>query len=275
MDAENYAKALKKPGDASVVEAQMTTDGVEKYSYARVLLPEQEEQLKKQDKGDTSKAGPRTPAVTVHWSKDSKKFALERNDDRKVGDYWVIHSLTNPRPILEARSYALPGEANLPFGEIDIFDVASKQRVVVQPKSFVDEVVNIADAAQTERDREELREEQEENRQNPAPLSRLSPKWVADTSDKLYFTSRSRDFRQVEVDVADTATGKVQKLIDERSNVWMTQKPLRLVEKGEGIAVVVGARRVGPFLFVRWPGEAEEPHHLRRVRDRSNRFGGR
>ena len=101
----------------------MTNDGVEKYSYARVLLPEQEEQLKKQDQGDTNKAGPRTPAVTIHWSKDSKKFALQRNDDRKVADYWVIHSLTNPRPILETRSYALPGEANMPIGEIDIFEL--------------------------------------------------------------------------------------------------------------------------------------------------------
>ena len=233
MDAENYAKALKKAGDASVVETQVTTDGVEKYSYARVLLPEQEEQLKKQEKGDTHKAGLRTPAVTIHWSKDSRKFALERNDNRKVGDYWVIHSLTDPRPVLEARSYPLPGEKGMPIDEIDIFDVASKQRAVVQPKSFADEVLNIADAAQTERDREELREEQEENRLNPAPLSRLSPKWVADTSDRLYFTSRSRDFRQVEVDVAEAATGKVQKLFEERSNVWMTQKPLRLVDNGK------------------------------------------
>jgi dipeptidyl-peptidase 4 len=233
MDGENYAKALKKAGDASVVETQVTTDGVEKYSYARVLLPEQEEQLKKQDKGDTNKAGPRTPAVTIHWSKDSKKFALEREDNRKVGDYWVIHSLTNPRPLLEARSYPLPGEANMPVSEIDIFDVASKQRAVVQPKSFVDEVLTISDAPQMERDREELREEQEENRLNPAPLSRLSPRWVAETSDKLYFTSRSRDFRRVEVDVADSTTGKVQKLIEERSNVWMSQKPVRLVENGK------------------------------------------
>ncbi|HKD50411.1 MAG TPA: DPP IV N-terminal domain-containing protein [Candidatus Acidoferrum sp.] len=233
MDAENYAKALKKPGDTSVVETQLTTDGVEKYSYARVLLPEQEEQLKKQNKGDTNKAGQRTPSVTIHWSKDSKKFALEREDNRKVGDYWVIHSLTNPRPVLESRSYPLPGETNVPIGEINIFDVTGKQRVVVQPKSFADEVLSISDAAQTERDREELREEQEENRLNPAPLSRLSPKWVADTSDKLYFTSRSRDFRQVEVDLADSTTGKVRKLFEERSNVWMSQKPLRLVDNGK------------------------------------------
>jgi len=235
MDGENYAKALKKAGDTSVVETQVTKDGVEKYSYARVLLPEQEEQLKKEDKGDTNKAGLRTTPVTIHWSKDSKKFALEREDNRKVGDYWVIHSLTNPRPLLEARSYPLPGEKEVHIGEIDIFDVESKQRVVVQPKSFVDEALNISDAALTERDREEQRDEQEENRLNPAPLNRQNPKWVADTSDKLYFTSRSRDFRRVEVDVADTTTGKVQKLIEERSNVWMSQKPIRLVENGKEI----------------------------------------
>src|SRR5712664_1485742 len=161
MDGENYAKALKKAGDASLVETQVTTDGVEKYSYARVLLPEQEEQLKRENKGDTNKAGPRTPAVTIHWSKDSKKFALEREDNRKVGDYWVIHSLTNPRPILEARSYPLPGDASMPVSEIDIFDVASKQRAVAQPKRFVDEVLTISDAPQMERDREELRRSEE------------------------------------------------------------------------------------------------------------------
>jgi len=87
--------------------------------------------------------------VTIHWSKDSKKFALEREDNRKVGDYWVIHSLANPRRFLEARSYPLPGEANiLPVSEIDIFEIASKQRAVVQPKNFVDEVLTISDAPQ-------------------------------------------------------------------------------------------------------------------------------
>ncbi len=233
MDAENYAKALKKAGDASVTETQLTTDGVERYSYARLLLPEQEEQLKKEDKGDSNKAGIRTPAITVHWAKDSKKIAVERQDNRKVGDYWVIHSLANPRPILEGRPYPLPGEANVPIAEIDVFDLASKQRVVLQPKSFADEALSIEDAAQTERDREEIRQMQEEDRENRTPLPRFSPKWLADGSDKLYFSSRSRDFRRVDVFVADTATGKLQKLIEERSNVWVSTKPLRLVDGGK------------------------------------------
>src|SRR5262249_32634665 len=139
IDADNYAKALKKPGDTTVSETQLTTDGIDRYSYARVLLPEQAEQLKKENKGDNNKDGARTPAITVHWSKDSKKIAVERFDNRKVGDYWVIHSLTNPRPVLESRAYSLPGEANIPVSEINIVDVASKARVVLQPKSFPDE----------------------------------------------------------------------------------------------------------------------------------------
>jgi dipeptidyl aminopeptidase/acylaminoacyl peptidase len=233
MDGENYAKALKKAGDTSVVETQLTTDGVERYSYARVLLPEQQEQLKKEDKGDTNKDGMRTPPLTIHWSKDSKKIALEREDDRKVGDYWVLHSLTNPRPVLEARAYPLPGEANVPVAEIDVVDVATKQHAVVQAKSFPNEELAIVDAALLEKDREEIRQEQEENKDNPTPLQRLSPKWVADGSDKLYFTARSRDFRRVDACVAETATGKVTKLIEERSNVWVSIKPLRLVDNGK------------------------------------------
>src|SRR5262249_16103431 len=229
----NYAKALKKPGDATVVETQLTTDGVEKYSYARVLLPEQQEQLKKEDKGDTNKEGMRTPAVMIHWSRDSRKLALEREDDRKVGDYWVIHSLSNPRPLLEARSYPLPGEANLPVAEIDILDLASKQRVVIAPKSFPDEELAISDAALTESDREEQRQEQDENKDNPTPLPRLSPKWVAEGSDKVYFTTRSRDFRRADACAADTTSGKVSKLIEERSNVWISMKPLRLIDHGK------------------------------------------
>ena len=233
MDAENYAKALKKPGDASVVETQLTTDGVEKFSYARELLPEQEEQLKKEDKGDTNKAGIRTPAITVHWSQDSKKIAVVREDNRKVAMLWVIHSLANPRPTLESYSYPLPGEENIPIPEISIVDVTSKERVVVQGKSFPSQELSIADAPLLERDREELREEQENNQENPAPFMRLSPRWVSETPDKLYFVATNRDFRRVDVCVADTSNGSVKTLIQERSNDWLSVKPLRLLKNGQ------------------------------------------
>jgi len=234
MDADNYAKALKKAGDSGVIETQLTTDGLERFSYARRLLPEQQDELKKEDKGDINKAGTRWPAIIVHWSQDSRKFAVVRNDDRKIPDYWVIHSLANPRPILETYPYQLPGEEQMPVQQLEMVDVASKQLVVVQAKNFSEQELRIADAPLLERDREEQREEQEGLQEGAAmPVSRVSPRWVSDTSDKLYFTSTNRDFRKVDVCVADTSTGSSKTLIEERSNVWLSTKPLRLINNGQ------------------------------------------
>jgi dipeptidyl aminopeptidase/acylaminoacyl peptidase len=234
MDAGNYAKALKKAGDATIVENQLTTDGVEKFSYARRILPEQEDQLKKEDKGDTNKAGIRSPAIQVHWSKDSKKFAVVRQDERKIPDFWVIHSLANPRPTLEAYPYPLPGEDAMPISQLEVLDISTKQVVVVQAKNFPEQELRISDAPLLERDREELRQEQEGTQEGaPMPLSRVSARWLSDTSDKLYFVSTNRDFRKVDVCVADTSTGASKTLIEERSNVWLSVKPLRLTGNGQ------------------------------------------
>ena len=234
MDGDSYAKALKKPGDASIVETQLTTDGVEKFGYARRLLPEQEDQLKKEDKGDTNKAGIRSPAIQVHWAKDSRKFAVVRQDERKIPDFWVIHSLANPRPILEAYPYPLPGETAMPVYQLEVLDVTSKQLLVVQAKNFSEQELRIEDAPLLERDREELREEQEGNQEGaPMPLSRVTQRWLSDTSDKIYFTSTNRDFRKIDVCVADASTGASKTLIEERSNVWLSAKPLRLVNDGQ------------------------------------------
>ena len=234
MDAENYAKALKKAGDSAVVETQLTTDGLERFSYARRLLPEQQDELKKEDKGETNKAGIRWPAITVHWSQDSRKFAVVRNDDRKVPDYWVIHSLANPRPILETYPYQLPGEDVMPVQQLEIVDVGTKQLVAVQAKNFSEQELRIADAPLLERDREEQREEQEGLQEGAAmPVTRVSPRWLGDGSGKLYFTSTDRDFRKVDVCVADTSTGSSKTLVEERSNVWLSTKPLRLVNNGQ------------------------------------------
>jgi len=236
MDADNYAKALKKAGDTTVVETQLTTDGVEKFGYARRILPEQEEELKKEDKGDTNKTGIRAPAIIVHWSKDSRKFAVMRDDNRKVPDFWVIHSLANPRPTLEAYPYPLPGEDIMPSSQLEILDVATRQLIIVQAKNFHNQQLRIADAPLLEGDREEFRQEQEGMQEGgQMPVSRVSPRWLSDTSDKLYFTSINRDFRKIDVCVADTATGASKTLIEERSNVWLSVKPLRLTGNGQEI----------------------------------------
>jgi dipeptidyl-peptidase-4 len=234
MDAANYAKALKNPGDKSVVETQLTTDGVEKYSYARQVLSEDEEQLEKDDRGDTNKAGRRTPPIPIYWSKDSKKFAVVRSDDRKVADLWVIHTLANPRPTLETYPYAMPDEVNVPQQEIQVFDVSSRQHVLIQTARFKDETLTIATDRILARDRERYLQQSEQRRNEFGGFGpSMTGPWLSDTSDKLYYLRTSRDVHRIDVCVADTTTGTSKTLIEERSNVFLDTRPLRQMENGK------------------------------------------
>ena len=235
MDAENFAKALKKADDTSIVEVQLTTDGVEHYSYGRTAREianqrEQEQQQQQQqreegggdqldDERDMDDPTGRMQAVNLVWSRDSNKFALVRRDSRKVADLWVINSLAQPRPTLETYRYSMPGEANIPQSEIHVFDRNSKQRVTVKEDRFPDQTVQIQNAPQR-------------NNIQRDPRRPIPQQWLSDSSDKLYFTRLSRDQHRLDVVVADTATGEVKTLIEERLNTYVESKPLRLANNG-------------------------------------------
>ncbi len=237
MDADNYAKALKKSDDPTIVETQLTTDGVDNYSYARTAREiqnqreqeQQQQQQEREDQGeqqqqqdddiDTTNQNARMPSVPIVWSHDSNKFALVRRDSRKVADLWVINALAQPRPTLETYRYAMPGEANIPQSEVHVFDRTSKQRVTVKANQFTDQTVNLATRpARTNIQRD--------------PRRPLPAEWLSDTSDKLYFTRLSRDQHRMDVVVANTASGEVKTLIEERLNTYVESKPLRLVSNG-------------------------------------------
>jgi dipeptidyl-peptidase 4 len=215
MDAENYAKAQKKEDDQTIVETQFTTDGLENFSYARRLNDEDRREIKKSDK---DKREPRTPPVNIVWSKDSRKFSLVRADQRKVADLWVINSLANPRPTLETYRYAMPGEVNVNQYELYVFDRETKAKVVIKADRFKDQSLSIQTAELTARARE---------------LDKLTPQWLSDTSDKLYFNRLSRDMHRLDVCVANVETGEVKTLIEERLNTYIESKPLRLVNNGQ------------------------------------------
>src|SRR5262249_48940612 len=151
-DAENYAKAQKKEDDASIVDTQITIDGEEHFSYARRLTEEQKREIR---------AGknilPRVPPITINWSKDSRKFAVNRIDQRTLADLWVINSLSQPRPTLETYRYAMPGEVNVPQSNLEVFDLASKARVIVKADKFKDQTLAISTARVTALERERAR----------------------------------------------------------------------------------------------------------------------
>ncbi len=228
MDAASYALALKKPDDPGIKEIQLTKDGVDGFSYARHMSGTELQRLtqRTEEEGGGRRDPPpvirdktgRVPPVIIHWSKDSKKIALIRRDERKVADLWVIHTLENPRPTLETYKYAMPGELNVPQWHLEVFDLASQARLEIKADRFKDQTLQPYDQPVTARQRERERTE---------------PRWLADASDKLYFRRMSRDEHKVDVCLADTQTGEVKTLIEERLNAYIDDRPLRLVNDGQ------------------------------------------
>jgi dipeptidyl aminopeptidase/acylaminoacyl peptidase len=218
MDAESFKLAQKKSDDKAIREVQLTTDGEEHYGYARTLNEEDKKELQKDEK---DRKDFRAPAGMVVWSKDSKRIALVRSDERKVADLWVINALADPRPTLETYRYEMPGEENQPQPEILVFDLATKAKVKVKAEKFKDPTLNIFTAPRRALDRE---------REFPPPAQ-----WLADTADKLYFGRQSRDLHGYELCVADTATGEVKVLVEERLNTYVEVQAPRLVDGGREI----------------------------------------
>jgi dipeptidyl-peptidase-4 len=231
MDAASYALALKKADDPNIKEIRITKDGEEGFSYARHIsgteMQQQEQRLDDQDGGggrggagvQRDKTG-RVAPIGIHWSKDSKRFAVVRRDEKKVLDLWVINTLANPRPTLETYKYAMPGEANVPQSHMEVFEVASQARKEMKIDRFKDQTVQIFDAPVTARQREK---------------QRTDSQWVADTSDKLYFRRMSRDQHKVDVCLVNPDSGEVKTLIEERLNTYVETKPLRLIGNGDEI----------------------------------------
>jgi len=100
--AKDHNLFLMKAGDADSVEIQLSFDGVLNYSYSM-------------NQSDTA-AGKRSRS-RARWFENSEKLYIVRSDSRKVGDLFVINSLSNPRPELETYKYAMPGEENVPQQE--------------------------------------------------------------------------------------------------------------------------------------------------------------
>jgi dipeptidyl-peptidase-4 len=209
MDKANYEKWLNNPDDETIEEHQLTDDGEEHYSYGRGGRGETN--VEKEENKD------KRESVYGLWSRDSKKFALVRTDEREVKDLWVINSVAQPRPTLETYRYHMPGEKEAPQYEILVFDMASREKVKVDADRFKDQQVSILSAPYKQLDRlEDYR----------------APQWLAETSDKLYFSRTSRDLHRIDICVADPVSGETKVLIEERLNTYVETRPLVLIDNG-------------------------------------------
>jgi dipeptidyl aminopeptidase/acylaminoacyl peptidase len=153
-------------------EKQLTTDGVKDFGYA------------------TDNAGWATSErAIVLWSSDSKKIATFQQDERTVGDMYLVETRVG-HPVLRAWKYPLPGDSVVAMLHRVIIDIDAGRIIRFQmPPDY--HRATLGDN-----------------------FSVNDLKWSPDTS-QLAFASTSRDHKQAVLRVADAATGTVRTVFDE------------------------------------------------------------
>lgn len=209
MDKDNYKKAVKNEDDSTIVEHQLTKDGVKFYSYGSDGDGENNVENEKNNK--------KRRGAYVLWSPNSKYFVLDRTDSRKVKDLWVINSVTPGRPTLETYKYQMPGEAEAPQDEILLFDFAAKSYKKLSVAAFKDQSVSVWSKPSLNKDRD----------------NEFRPSIWLGNDNRFYFSRTSRDLKRIDIGTVDIATGKVTPLIDERFNTYVEVNRLGLVNDGK------------------------------------------
>ena len=159
---------------ATKQERQLTTDGSENFGYA------------------TDNAGwTKSDRPIVLWSPDSKKISTQQQDERNVGDMYLVETKVG-HPVLHAWKYPLPGDSVVAMIHRVIIDVESGKIVRLQmPADFHRAMLG-------------------------DDLNMDDEKWSPDGS-KLAFVSTSRDHKEAVLRVADAATGAVRTVFSETS----------------------------------------------------------
>ncbi|MBU1012999.1 MAG: S9 family peptidase [Bacteroidetes bacterium] len=218
MDKENYLKAKVEEDDkkdSTIVEHQLTKDGEQYYPYGGGYTASFNETEKKAKEESAKRQGAR-----VIWSPDSKKFALERTDSRKVKELWVINSIAEPRPTIETYKYQLPGEEEAPQDELWVFDMDKKEGKKYKVEAFKDQTISVETA----------------NLSNKERIPDYVPTiWLSKSSNKIYFNRISRNLHKNDFCVLNLDNGEVKALIDERMNTYVETKSVHLVDNGNEI----------------------------------------
>ena len=202
MDTANMRKVALNDQDSTIVEEQLTKDGIQYYGFGEGFGESNVEQLANAKK---------RKSVPVLWSPNSQHFVVMRTDSRKVKDLWVINSIAEPRPTLETYKYHMPGEKEAPIREMYLFAVADKKMQRIGIELFKDQEVAAWSADMEKKMRDE------EHR----PL-----KWLGD-DNRFYFSRTSRDLKKVDVCSYDITSSKVNVLVEERLNTYIEiRKPL-------------------------------------------------
>lgn len=205
MDTLNMRKAAKDPKDSTLVEHPITSDGFKDFSYASGNYAGNTE-------ADTTK---RVFPFDLAWSPDSKHFAVMRWDMRPVKDFWVINSLSSPRPTLETYKYQMPGEPG-PLGHLYIFDANDWSSHQVKINAFKDQDLSLQTAPGTVK----------------TSFNEFDNyTWLGDNSG-FYLNRLSRDLKRLDICYVGIGSDSTKTVLSERMNTYVESRPLRIIDNG-------------------------------------------
>ncbi len=162
---------------ATKKETRLTFDGVKDYGYA------------------TDNAGwKHSDAAIVSWSPDSKKLATFQQDQRKVNDMYLVTTNVGA-PRLEQWKYPLPGDEYIPTIRRVIIDVEKREVISLSIPPDPHRATLSDDIASS------------------GSFDDID--WSADVSE-MAFISSSRDHKIARLRIANTATGSVREVFEEK-----------------------------------------------------------
>lgn len=205
MDTLNLRKAAEDPKDSTLVEHRITSDGYKDFCYGINNYSGNTET-------DTTK---RVFPSELVWSPDSRHIAVMRWDMAPLKDFWVINSLTQPRPTLETYKYQMPGEPG-PTGHLYVFSTSDWTSRQVKINAFKDQdLIMQPDVRTTDDQFDEF----------------YSSRWLGDNNG-FYLTRMSRDLKRMDICYVGVDSDSTRTVISERMNTYVESRQTRLLDGG-------------------------------------------
>lgn len=205
MDTMNLRKAAEDPKDSTLVEHRITSDGYKDFCYGINNYSGNTET-------DTTK---RVFPSELVWSPDSRHIAVMRWDMAPLKDFWVINSLTQPRPTLETYKYQMPGEPG-PKGHLYVFSTSDWTSRQVKINAFKDQdLIMQPDVRTTDDQFDEF----------------YGSRWLGDDNG-FYLTRMSRDLKRMDICYVGVDSDSTRTVISERMNTYVESRQTRLLDGG-------------------------------------------
>ena len=205
MDTLNLRKAAEDPKDSTLVEHRITSDGYKDFCYGI-------NNYNGNTETDTTK---RVFPSELVWSPDSRHIAVMRWNMAPLKDFWVINSLTQPRPTLETYKYQMPGEPG-PKGHLYVFSTSDWTSRQVKINAFKDQdLIMQPDVRTTDDQFDEF----------------YSSRWLGDNNG-FYLTRMSRDLKRMDICYVGVDSDSTRTVISERMNTYVESRQTRLLDGG-------------------------------------------